>query len=133
MTSAANGYAIHHEAGTLRHAVMQRRNALVARGTSTGKTTLVNALLADVAVTSDRVVLIEDTCELPCKALNLVTLPYQDGVTSPSDFALTSAAPRPRCRPADQSLSRRRKSVRWPSTGHRCEWNKRRASPPRQV
>lgn len=44
------------------------RNVLVAGGTSTGKTTLVNALLAEVAHTSDRVVLIEDTRELQCAA-----------------------------------------------------------------
>ena len=42
----------------------------VAGGTSTGKKTLVNALLAEVANTCDRVVLIEDTRELQCKAPN---------------------------------------------------------------
>jgi hypothetical protein len=49
-------------------AVEQRRNVLVADGTSTGKTTLVSALLAEVAKTSDRVILIEDTRELHCRA-----------------------------------------------------------------
>ena len=44
----------------LRTAVRERKNILVAGGTSTGKTTLVNALLAEVAKTGDRVVLIED-------------------------------------------------------------------------
>jgi putative ribosome biogenesis GTPase RsgA len=38
----------------LRRAVEKRRNVLVAGGTSTGKTTLVNALLAEVAKTTDR-------------------------------------------------------------------------------
>ena len=52
------------QAEFLRDAVAQRRNILVAGGTSTGKTTLVNALLAQVAWTADRVVLIEDTREL---------------------------------------------------------------------
>src|SRR5262252_9092471 len=56
------------EAGVLRRAVEKRRNVLVAGGTSTGKTTLVNALLAEVAKTTDRVVLIEDTRELQCKS-----------------------------------------------------------------
>jgi type IV secretory pathway ATPase VirB11/archaellum biosynthesis ATPase len=66
----------------LRYAVRQRRNVLVAGGTSTGKTTLVNALLAEVADTGDRVVLIEDTRELQCKAPNLVALRTKDGVAS---------------------------------------------------
>src|SRR5712691_2531494 len=56
------------QAEHLRGAIAQRRNVLVAGGTSTGKTTLVNALLAEVASTSDRVVLIEDTRELQCMA-----------------------------------------------------------------
>jgi Flp pilus assembly CpaF family ATPase len=54
------------QAELLRIAVRERKNVLVAGGTSTGKTTLVNALLAEVAKTSDRVVLIEDTRELQC-------------------------------------------------------------------
>jgi len=55
------------EAEILRDAIAQRLNVLVAGGTSTGKTTLVNALLAEVAKTDDRIVLIEDTRELQCK------------------------------------------------------------------
>ena len=62
----AAGIMSDDEAGVLRHAVEKRRNVLVAGGTSTGKTTLVNALLAEVAKTTDRVVLIEDTRELQC-------------------------------------------------------------------
>src|SRR5450631_2190869 len=54
------------QATVLRSAVADRRNILVAGGTSTGKTTLTNALLAEVAKTTDRVVLIEDTRELQC-------------------------------------------------------------------
>jgi P-type conjugative transfer ATPase TrbB len=79
----------------LRHAVMQRRNILVAGGTSTGKTTLVNALLAEVANTADRVVLIEDTRELQCKAPNLVALRTKDGVASLSDLVRSSLRLRP--------------------------------------
>jgi Flp pilus assembly CpaF family ATPase len=54
------------QAETMRTAVADRRNILVAGGTSTDKTTLTNALLAEVAKTADRVVLIEDTRELQC-------------------------------------------------------------------
>jgi len=56
------------QAELLRAAVRERKNILVAGGTSTGKTTLVNALLAEVAESGDRVVLIEDTRELQCAA-----------------------------------------------------------------
>jgi type IV secretion system protein VirB11 len=68
---------------------------LVAGGTSTGKTTLVNALLAEVAKTSDRVILIEDTRELQCQAPNLVALRTKDGVASLSDLVRSSLRLRP--------------------------------------
>jgi type IV secretion system protein VirB11 len=83
------------QAEHLRSAIAQRRNILVAGGTSTGKTTLVNALLAEVANTSDRVVLIEDTRELQCKAPNLVALRTKDGVASLSDLVRSSLRLRP--------------------------------------
>lgn len=83
------------DAQTLREAVSARRNILVAGGTSTGKTTLVNALLAEVAKTSDRVVLIEDTRELQCAAPNLVALRTKDGVCSLSDLVRSSLRLRP--------------------------------------
>ena len=62
---------------------------------STGKTTLTNALLAEVAKTSDRVVLIEDTRELQCRAPNLVALRTKDGVASLSDLVRSSLRLRP--------------------------------------
>jgi len=83
------------QAAVLRAAVLERRNVLVAGGTSTGKTTLTNALLAEVAKTADRVVLIEDTRELQCKAPNLVALRTKDGVASLSDLVRSSLRLRP--------------------------------------
>lgn len=83
------------QAETLRAAVADRRNILVAGGTSTGKTTLTNALLAEVTKTTDRVVLIEDTRELQCKAPNLVALRTKDGVASLSDLVRSSLRLRP--------------------------------------
>jgi type IV secretion system protein TrbB len=62
------------QAEALVAAVAAKKNILVAGGTSTGKTTLANALLAEIAKTDDRVVLIEDTRELQCAAPNLVSL-----------------------------------------------------------
>ena len=83
------------QADILRAAVAGRRNILVAGGTSTGKTTLTNALLAEVAKTNDRVVLIEDTRELQCAAPNLVALRTKDGVVSLSDLVRSSLRLRP--------------------------------------
>ena len=92
---AAAGIITAEQAKVLRDAVAHRRNILVAGGTSTGKTTLVNALLAEVAKTADRVVLIEDTRELQCKAPNLVALRTKDGVASLSDLVRSSLRLRP--------------------------------------
>jgi len=83
------------QAKILRKAVWSRANILVAGGTSTGKTTLVNALLAEVAKSSDRVVLIEDTRELQCAAPNLVSLRTKDSVCSLSDLVRSSLRLRP--------------------------------------
>lgn len=83
------------EAEALRRGVASRANILVAGGTSTGKTTLTNALLAEVARTSERVILIEDTRELQCAAPNLVALRTRDGVASLSDLVRSSLRLRP--------------------------------------
>ena len=83
------------QAERLGSAVRERKNILVAGGTSTGKTTLVNALLAEVAQTGDRVVLIEDTRELQCAAPNLVALRTQDGAASLTDLVRSALRLRP--------------------------------------
>ncbi|AGH50437.1 conjugal transfer protein TrbB [Sphingomonas sp. MM-1] len=83
------------EAEALRHGVETRANILVAGGTGAGKTTLVNALLAEVAKTTDRIVLIEDTRELQCAAPNLVAMRTKDGVVSLSELVRSSLRLRP--------------------------------------
>lgn len=83
------------QAAFLERAVAERCNILVAGGTGTGKTTLVNALLAQVAGTDDRIVLIEDTRELQCAAPNLVSLRTKDGVASLTDLVRSSLRLRP--------------------------------------
>lgn len=57
----------------LRRAVLSRRNIIVAGGTSTGKTTFLNALLAEIPA-YERLILIEDTEELRLKHANAVGL-----------------------------------------------------------
>ena len=91
----ARGIMTSEQARILKSAVAARKNILVAGGTSTGKTTLTNALLAEVAKTSDRVVLIEDTRELQCTAPNLVALRTKDGVATLSDLVRSSLRLRP--------------------------------------
>nr|WP_144378882.1 P-type conjugative transfer ATPase TrbB [Mesorhizobium amorphae] len=91
----AAGIMTAEQADILRQAVADRRNILVAGGTSTGKTTLTNALLAEVSKTSDRVVLIEDTRELQCAAPNLVAMRTKDGVATLSDLVRSSLRLRP--------------------------------------
>ena len=91
----AAGIMAERQAEFLREAVADRANILVAGGTSTGKTTLVNALLAEVAKTSDRVVLIEDTRELQCAAPNLVALRTKDGAASLTDLVRSALRLRP--------------------------------------
>ena len=92
---AAAGIMRPDAAIALRQGVEARANILVAGGTGTGKTTLVNALLAEVAKTTDRIVLIEDTRELQCAAPNLVAMRTKDGVVSLSDLVRSSLRLRP--------------------------------------
>ncbi|RDD97682.1 P-type conjugative transfer ATPase TrbB [Paracoccus pantotrophus] len=91
----AAGIMTAEQGATLREAVATRANILVAGGTSTGKTTLTNALLAEVSNSSDRVVIIEDTRELQCAAPNLVAMRTKDGVATLSDLVRSSLRLRP--------------------------------------
>lgn len=83
------------QAETLRAGVVARANILVAGGTSTGKTTLTNALLAEVAKTSDRVVIIEDTRELQCAAVDTVPLRTRPGVVGMAELVRSTLRLRP--------------------------------------
>lgn len=83
------------QAEALRSAVQSRANILVAGGTSTGKTTLTNALLAELATGAERVVIIEDTRELQCTAANLVAMRTKDGVATLADLVRSSLRLRP--------------------------------------
>lgn len=58
----------------IEEAVKDRKNILVVGGTSSGKTTLCNAILKEIAKYKNRVVLIEDVQELQCETENKVRM-----------------------------------------------------------
>jgi len=83
------------QADTLRKAVRDRRNLLIAGGTSSGKTTLANALLAEIASLDERVILIEDTRELQCAAPDCVALRTRPGAVTLADLVRSTLRLRP--------------------------------------
>jgi len=83
------------QAKVLSEAVVDRKNIVVVGGTSSGKTTLVNALLSEVANTNDRVVILEDTRELNCAADDVVSLRTKPGVASLGDLVRSTLRLRP--------------------------------------
>jgi len=83
------------QAEALKSAVQERKNIVVVGGTSSGKTTLVNALLAEVADLDERVVILEDTRELRCAAADCVALRTRPGVASLADLVRSTLRLRP--------------------------------------
>ncbi len=83
------------QADALKRAVRERRNILIAGGTSSGKTTLANALLAEIARADERVILIEDTRELQCTAPDCVALRTKPGVVGLADLVRSTMRLRP--------------------------------------
>jgi type IV secretion system protein VirB11 len=92
---AADGIMTAEAARLIRRAVVERRNILIAGGTSSGKTTLANALLAELAHLDERVILIEDTRELQCPAPDSVALRTRPGVASMADLVRSTLRLRP--------------------------------------
>lgn len=76
-------------------AVVDRMNILVAGGTSSGKTTLANALLAEMAHLDERVILIEDTRELQCAAPDVVALRTRADSVTMGDLVRSTLRLRP--------------------------------------
>ncbi len=58
----------------LKLAIKQRLNMIVAGGTGSGKTTFANALLNELAKSTDRIVVLEDLPELQVSSEDMVTL-----------------------------------------------------------
>ena len=83
------------EAQVLALNIRERKNILVVGGTSSGKTTLVNALLAEIAELNERVVILEDTRELKCAAADCVCLRTKPGVATLADLVRSTLRLRP--------------------------------------
>ncbi|MCW1430909.1 P-type conjugative transfer ATPase TrbB [Novosphingobium sp. JCM 18896] len=90
-----DGIMLPETARVLAQAVVDRRNILVVGGTSSGKTTLANALLAEMAHLEDRVILIEDTRELQCAARDVVALRTRSDSVTMADLVRSTLRLRP--------------------------------------
>jgi type IV secretion system protein TrbB len=91
----ANGSMTMSQARYLSEAVRQARNILIAGGTGSGKTTLANALLAEMAKLQQRVILIEDMRELLCAAKDTLALRTKPGLVTLSDLVRSTMRLRP--------------------------------------
>ena len=91
----AAGIASPRQADTLRAAIADRKSIVVVGGTSSGKTTLVNALLAEIAGLDERVIILEDTRELNCAAKDCVALRTRPGVATLADLVRSTLRLRP--------------------------------------
>ncbi|MBX5166876.1 MULTISPECIES: P-type conjugative transfer ATPase TrbB [unclassified Rhizobium] len=70
------------QASAIRSAIDARMNIVISGGTGSGKTTLANAIIAEIVLSApdDRMVILEDTAEIQCAAENAVCLHTSDTV-----------------------------------------------------
>ena len=70
------------QASAIRGAIDARMNIVISGGTGSGKTTLANAIIAEIVTASpdDRMVILEDTAEIQCTAENAVSLHTRDTI-----------------------------------------------------
>lgn len=70
------------QASVIRSAITSRLNIVISGGTGSGKTTLANAVIAEIVETApkDRLLILEDTTEIQCAAENAVALHTSDMV-----------------------------------------------------
>jgi len=70
------------QASAIRSAIDARMNIVISGGTGSGKTTLANAIIAEIVLSApdDRMVILEDTAEIQCAAENAVSLHTSDTI-----------------------------------------------------
>jgi type IV secretion system protein VirB11 len=70
------------QASAIRSAIDARMNMVISGGTGSGKTTLANAIIAEIVLSApdDRMVILEDTAEIQCAAENAVCLHTSDTI-----------------------------------------------------
>ncbi len=75
-----DGIMTESQAGLITHAISSRLNIVVAGGTGSGKTTLANAVIAEIVrqAPEHRLLILEDTSEIQCAAQNAVSLHTSD-------------------------------------------------------
>jgi len=75
-----DGIMTQSQAGLITDAISRRLNIVVAGGTGSGKTTLANAVIAEIVrqAPEQRLVILEDTAEIQCGAENAVSLHTSD-------------------------------------------------------
>lgn len=82
-------------ADKLKALVAERANIVIAGGTSSGKTSFANALLAEGGFCGERIIILEDTRELTCPAANLVALRTQESRVTLRDLVRSTLRLRP--------------------------------------
>lgn len=77
-----DGFMTSKHARLLTRAVAERLNILVSGGTGSGKTTLANALILEIATVApdDRLIILEDTVEIRCGSHNVLSLRTSDDI-----------------------------------------------------
>lgn len=70
------------QASFIRDAVASHLNIIISGGTGSGKTTLANAVLAEIVTQApdERLIILEDTAEISCSATNAIALRSSDTV-----------------------------------------------------
>lgn len=70
------------QADVIRNSIASRLNIVISGGTGSGKTTLANAVIAEIVETApdDRILMLEDTAEIQCAAENAVALHTSDTI-----------------------------------------------------